>query len=342
MKTLFISRKTSTSFGGLARFSLELARNTKDSYLLTPSTVGMWARLPFWKLDHIHLCDATLLPLGMILKRFLKKPITVTAHGLDITYKNRLYQNMIRKLLPKMDGVILDSFAVMPLVSHFSLKHLSVIYPGITLEHLKYPKNIDLPINKNNIVLTSVGNLVERKGHEWFIRSVMPRLPKRYHYFIVGAGPQKNNIQKSINAFRLEKRVHLLGQLSNSELSFVLRSTTVYVSPNQQVSGNFESFGIAAVEAAAMGIPVVASKVDGIPEAIVHNKNGIVIEPTAQSFISELKKLQKTSLKKTIGLMAKTYTLTNYSWISTAKKYSELFRAVSYKNQLFPSRIPSN
>ena len=326
MHPLIISRKSKNGFGGLNRFYAELSRMLPKHYTISPDSLSDVFKIFFRKPTHIYVCDATLLPLGIVLKVLLRKPLIVTAHGLDITYKNPLYQKMIHFLLPRTDAIALDSNPTKKLLQTFTLSQpIHVIPLGITTHHLQESTPIPLLSGKNNIILTTVGNLVKRKGHVWFINRVMPFLPENYCYAIVGNGPEEKAIRKSVRKHNLSRRVFLLGQLSHKELRFVLSKTDIYVSPNQHTLGNFESFGIANGEAARLGLPVVASNVDGISEVIRNNHNGILISPTADNFITTLTALKDAGIRKRLGQKASAYTKKYYSWKETASAYTALF-----------------
>ena len=59
----------------------------------------------------IHLGDVALAPLGLVLRKLLRRPVTVTAHGLDVTYPNRLYQWFISQSLKRLDLIVAVSRA---------------------------------------------------------------------------------------------------------------------------------------------------------------------------------------------------------------------------------------
>lgn len=323
MRALIISRKNREGYGGLNRFFAEfVAHYPKASLTISPRNFYNIFKIPFNRLDVIYLCDATLLPLGIILKTMLKKPLFVTAHGLDLTFPNHLYQLMLNKILPKSDGVILDSNPARKLISKFNLPKdkIFVINPGVSTDHLTNSKAIKLPNVKNKTVLLTVGNLVNRKGHVWFIKNVFPKLPHNFIYVVIGDGPKRDEITALIDNLHLKKRVILLGRLSNMQLSFVFKRADIYICPNQKEADNFESFGIATAEAVAMGLPVIASRVDGIPEAIKSGKNRLLVNPKPSSFIDALKDLK--NLKKR---PPKKYN----NWEKSLQKYLEVFNTVS-------------
>lgn len=325
MHVLFLSRKRKSDVGGLARFYNELS-----------------SRFPKkGKIDLIHLCDTTLLPLGILLKVILQKPLTVTAHGLDLTYPNWFYQKMLKLFLPSVDAIILVSHQVKLLLKPFNIpeEKIHIIPSGISVSHLKsfYPtkpwrSGANLPYFPNKLILLTVGNLVSRKGHEWFISKVLKNLSQDFIYLIVGDGPRKNSIKSLINKLKLTERILLLGSLTDAQLGYLLKKADIYVSPNQHLPGNFEGFGIAAGEAATMGLPVVASKVEGIPEVIRHNQNGWLVKPEPEAFISSLNKLKNPNLRKKLGQKASHFTKLNFTWSETAQAYLKVFQQLIDKN----------
>ncbi len=335
MKVLFISRKKRDGFGGLSRFAIELQNHLPvTSYLLSPDSLMPLLKLPLLKVDLVYLGDATLLPLGIALKFLLRKPLILTAHGLDLTYQNFFYQLMLKRLLPRVDCLVLDSTSSIRLLKEFFVESdkICVINPGVSISHLTNPRAMNLPKSNDKIVLLTVGNLVKRKGQAWFISNVFIKLPQKFIFIIVGDGPEIYSIRSLIQKLSLQDRVYLLGKLSHDELADVFRKTDIYVSPNQEISGNFEGFGIASGEAAAMGLPVIASRVDGIPEAIKHRKNGWLVSSRPADFIKAIRRLEDPLLRKMSGQKAEQFTLKNYSWEKAANKYFKTFQEAVGKN----------
>jgi len=332
---LFISRKNINGVGGLSRFFNQLYYNYPGNKTrLSPDKLSIIFKLPFLKFDLIYLCDATLLPFGLLLKILFKKPLTLTAHGLDLVYPNQIYQYILKKFLPKVDFIILDSHEAKKLLSKFSISemHFKVVPLGININQFISTKQINLPTLSNKITLLTVGRLVPRKGHIWFIENVFLHLPKKYIYLIVGNGPQKNKLKQKIRQLSLEKRVFLLGQLSDSQLGTVYKKTVIFIAPNIDLQDDFEGFGLSFGEAAALGLPVIATNVDGIPEIIKNNKNGLLIPPTPENFLNAIYKMDNKPFKKNLLKKAKSYTLKNFKWQKTAQKYAQIFKQVVDKN----------
>lgn len=327
MNILFLSRKFPGMIGGLARFITELT--------------GRFAPLVLTRrIDLIHVTDATLLVPGVILKMILRAPLVVTAHGLDITWNHGVYQWVLRRFLPLADALVVDSPATRSLLNryYYPKNRIHIILPGISIR--QFSKNLHLPLPEmtDKTVLLTVGNLVPRKGHAWFIRHILPNLPSKYFYIVVGDGRERRTIEESIRMQHLSHRVCMLGNIKDEELSFLFSDIAdIYVATNLHLSHNFEGFGIAAGEAAAMGLPVIAHAVDGLPSIIANGKNGMLIPPTVHAWRKALRTLAPQEQRR-LGKNAKIYTRTHFSWKTTIKAYEKVFGEVIGKTLKFGER----
>lgn len=215
MNILFITRKFPPMKGGMEKAAFELYNNlSKKSNVKLLSYSGPNSFLPLvlpyflfralWdlstkRIDVIYLQDGLLSPLGVLFK-FTGKSVAVTIHGLDIRYKNPLYQYVIPKCVKKLDKVICVSNMTKEecIRKGVSPDKIMVIHNGISDEYFIKEKNKELRKELNeriNIsiysekILLSVGRLIERKGIHWFVEKVMPRLikeNKKLIYIIVG------------------------------------------------------------------------------------------------------------------------------------------------------------
>lgn len=284
----------------------------------------------------IHLCDATLLPFGFALKKILRKPLTLTGHGLDLTHDNYFYQKMLRLLLPKVDGLVLDSDPARNLVKNFKVKDskIRIIPPGISVEHFRNAEPVALPNLKGNTVLLTIGNLVARKGHAWFATEIMPKLSKDFIWLIVGRGKERRKLLKIIRKLRLQDTIFLLGKRTDREIAYIYRHSHIYVCPNIHLPRDFEGFGIALGEAALMGLPVIASDVDGISSVIRQRRNGLLIERgNVEKWKRALNHYSEKKVRDRFGMQAKLYTQRYVTWNIAARNYQSFFQEVIYRTR---------
>ena len=297
---LFVTRNYPPQVGGMEKYSYDLYNSLKDEIkvdLLSNSKGKLY--LPYFfikcilyillyrgKYSHIHFGDAVLSPLASICKTFTKSKISITVHALDVIYKNALYQLIIRKCLNKADKIVA--------VSHYTLNQC--LLRGVNKDQCIFiPNGIDFSkvsnvridfnvvmanygINHDNKkILFSIGRLIKRKGINWFIENVIPKLGDDYIYIIAGVGPEYQSIQDSIQKNKLEGKVYLIGKISDDEKYCIYQNSFLYIMPNICVSGDAEGFGITIIEAASFGLPTIASNIEGISDAIENDVTGKLV-----------------------------------------------------------------
>lgn len=132
----------------------------------------------------------------------------------------------------------------------------------------------ELGLPADALLIGTVAILRVKKGHNEILDAapeVLRRFPKA-HFVFAGDGPQTANLKARIAAEGLDERVHLLGL--RRDVTNVLASLDVFVLPTHQ-----EALGTAFIEAGAMGLPAVATRVDGVPEVIQDGQTGLLVPP---------------------------------------------------------------
>jgi len=82
---------------------------------------------------------------------------------------------------------------------------------------------------------------------------------------LVGDGPDRDAAEQEVDRLKLQRDVRFLGKVDN--VADVLRGSDLFLLPSET-----ESFGLAALEAMACAVPVLASAVGGLPEVVVHGE----------------------------------------------------------------------
>lgn len=164
------------------------------------------------------------------------------------------------------------------LTDYFGLpeKQISVIYNAVK----PFDKNIDVvdalskEKQQGNIVIGNIGRLAPQKGLEYFIDAAKLVLKKHPNarFFIVGDGPLKNKLQMIIKQNHLDKFVYLLGY--RSDIQNVMSQCAFIV-----LSSLWEGLPLTPIEAFSVSKTVVATSVDGTPEIVKNNKNGLLVKP---------------------------------------------------------------
>ncbi len=359
---LFITRKYPPSIGGMQKLSYELTtRMGKIAPICITAWGGSQKFLPLFlpyaffratflllckPIQVVHIGDPVLSPLGVMLRALFGVATAVTVHGLDVAFPNRFYRGLVSACLRQMDLIVCISEYTRQQCMKMGVPAdlCRVIGVGVEVDgdasaHERSPGELNSLLGGNlagKKLLLSVGRLVKRKGILDFITFVLPSLLERcpqMHYLIVGQGPERRAIQHRLHELRLEEKVSLLGQLDDATLSEIYLASDLFVMPNIPVEGDAEGFGIVALEASAAGLWVVASKVDGIPDAVSEGKNGFLLEPDDRDayiqVISSL--LRNDGLRARLGERAREHVRTTHSWDDVVARYHQEFELLGSK-----------
>jgi glycosyltransferase involved in cell wall biosynthesis len=130
----------------------------------------------------------------------------------------------------------------------------------------------ELGLAADTLLIGTVAILRAKKGHVEILDAV-PEVLKRFpkaHFVFAGNGAQTDNLKARIAADGLGDSVHLLGL--RRDVTNVLASLDLFVLPTHQ-----EALGTAFIEAGVMGLPTVASNVDGVPEVVQDGLTGLLV-----------------------------------------------------------------
>ncbi len=356
MNILFISRAYGIHAGGMEALSAGLIASFPDAKRIVHETkpgkrllVSRIHSLLFAisilpraivvskDVDFVHIGDPVLSGIGWLIMKVRSIPVAVTVHGLDVSYKNPLYQLYLSLFFSSFPLYIAISDYASSLLASRKLGGKVVVIPPGLHDSIYDPTKTRNDLGKllyRNVahrqVFLTTGRLVHRKGHAWFIEHVLPKLPRTVLYVIAGDGPERERLVRLIASRKLEERVLLLGRVSEHAKKILLNTCDAFIQPNIPVKHDAEGFGIAPVEAALCGRPVFASNIDGIPSAIHQRKNGILLPPKETTAWVEALTLLIHNPKsfEPSGHDARAYTKAVFDWKSIARRYNDAFQEV--------------
>jgi colanic acid/amylovoran biosynthesis glycosyltransferase len=150
---------------------------------------------------------------------------------------------------------------------------------GVKLERFAFRERTLLP--GDDIRILTVARLVEAKGIDIALRAIhrlRGRFP-RIRYEIVDDGPLKDAWTGLSRDLGLIERVRWHGALSHDRLREVYAAAHMFILPSRVArDGAEEGQGLVLAEAQATGLPVVAARIGGIPESIVADESGLLVE----------------------------------------------------------------
>ncbi len=122
--------------------------------------------------------------------------------------------------------------------------------------------------------ILSFGRLNESKGFDDLIAAFSELKVRGLKLKIAGDGPDRARLQKLIKSMRLDWQIELLGRKSPDDIKRLIEGAEIVVN----CSKVHETFGLAVLEAMAIGRPIIASKVGAIPELIRHGESGLLYD----------------------------------------------------------------
>lgn len=252
---------------------------------------GIWQRrmrrhLLMQKPDiiHAHFGPAGVLILPVALS--MRIPVVVTFYGHDISRLPQLpyWQEKYRVLASGVAAVVgISNHICDRLVTHgFSESKIHLIHLGVDPAQFLYSDPVSR-FDGRQIRCLHVGRLVPKKAPLQLVGAFAQARAALYPELdlsltIAGDGPLREELVKRVRILQVADCVHILGRVSHEQVKLLLGQAHLYtqhcvVGPD----GDEEGQGVSFVEASASGLPVVATRHDGIPEVILDGVTGYLV-----------------------------------------------------------------
>jgi L-malate glycosyltransferase len=258
-------------------------------------------------------------------------PVVTTLHGTDITLvgSDRSYLPITRFSIDQSDGVTaVSQFLKEATINVIGVKNkIEVIYNFVNCNKYRPSSNQELKKHfapNGGKILIHVSNFraVKRPADvvEIFQR-VQAELPAIL--LMVGDGPERSKAEWSARDNRIEGKVHFLGKQDNIEE--LIGISDLFLLPSEN-----ESFGLVALEAMACEVPVVASRVGGLPEVITNGVEGFLVEPQDVTNMAAraLDILADESLRREMGARARETAHLRFCSTKIIPTYEAFYRKV--------------
>jgi glycosyltransferase involved in cell wall biosynthesis len=132
----------------------------------------------------------------------------------------------------------------------------------------------ELGIDGRASVVGCIARLTRRKGHSYLLKAIPAILAKHpaAYFLFVGEGPDRQHLEQMAGELRVADRVRFIGR--RTDITRLIAACRLTVLPSIQ-----EEFGIVLLESLAVGRPVIATRVGGIPEVVTDGYNGVLVNP---------------------------------------------------------------
>jgi phosphatidylinositol alpha-1,6-mannosyltransferase len=272
--------------------------------------------------------------------RLFRVPCVVIVNGLDVTYPNAVYRALVLPRIRSAPKVLAISAATCDAVESAGVprERIGILPLGLEVLDVSAADRAAarqqvwrrLSLGQDAVLLLTVGRLVRRKGAAWFISDVLPQLPPTVHYALAGEGTDEARIVSAAEAAGVRSRVHLLGRVDEAVREELLRGADLFIQPNIAVPGDMEGFGLVTIEAALRGTPVVAADLQGLRDAVAHERTGLLLPSgDAEIWVSTIADL--TAKPAALVRVGRRFAA------ETAERYSEAAMAAVLTEELSPS-----
>ena len=301
------------------------------------SIIKLWYYIINNHIDIVHMNGSRAGLIGRIASIFTNSKIVFTPHLLFLDYKQsynavrRKFYIWIDRLLNLFTDYIItvcdEQSERLKNKNQITQKKIITIHNGID-QNIFYPSKKDKSIlkefhlNENRPIIGFIGRLVYQKGLKYLFEACRIIENKNWQLLIVGDGPDKHQLITLSKQKKIEKKIVFCGE--RNDVANILSIIDIFVLPSL-----FEGFPLSILEAMALKKPIIATNINGIPEAIDHKKNGILVNPKDVDQLSlELDKLLSNPLERK--------RLANNAYETFIKKFT-LKRMINKTEELYHS-----
>ena len=293
-----------------------------------------------------HKCENVIFgasaPLGLLAKSLRKagaKHIVALTHGHEVWWARMpLFSAALRRIGAQADQMTyLGEFTrgavanVLLREDHSKLVHLP---PGVDLTRFTPGvKSVELQ-KKWGIadapVIVSIGRLVARKGSDQLIKAmpdVLQRFPKS-KLLLVGTGNYQKRLEKLVRNLKVQDSVIFAGRVEHELLPDYYRLGDIFAAPCRSRYGGLEveGLGIVYLEASACGVPVIAGKSGGAPDAVLDGKTGLLVNGRDHREVGAavIKLLSDQPLRQQMGANGRVWMEQLWSWEGIGARFEEI------------------
>jgi len=203
-------------------------------------------------------------------------------------------------------------------------KGVAVIPYGVELERFAPRERPE----RARVTVAATSRLSPEKGLPHLLRAIALLRDRAVdvELALAGEGPSRAQLEGLVRDLRLGDRVRLLGDVPHEAVPEVLQAADIFALPS-----TWEGFGVSAVEAGAMRLPVVASDVHGIPDVVVDGLTGMLVPPAnAAALAAAIDRLAKDApLRARMGAAGRAFVEANYRWADNAALMERLYAEVT-------------
>ncbi|MEC5271998.1 glycosyltransferase [Caldifermentibacillus hisashii] len=243
--------------------------------------------------------------IAYFIKQLTNQKYSFTCHAVDLFVQNtpRILEEKIKnsEFVATISSFNVN-FIEERLLDKNLIEKVNVVRCGIDLEKIT-PNNNNS--NARNVVkILSIGRFVEKKGFVYLVDALY-KLKVRglsFNCQLIGDGTLFNEIKKKIKELKLTNDIELLGKLDSKKIGEYLSDSDIFVLPCITAKdGDMDGIPVSIMEAMAYKVPVISTRISGIPELIINGESGLLVEEKDSEMLAEA--LEKLILNKRLRLI---------------------------------------
>lgn len=263
---------------------------------------------------------------AVILGKRYRIPVVITEHFTAFPRRTitGVYKLMVRFAMNRADLITTVSEDLSKHIRTYGIKNIFKVVPNVVDTQVFYPPTNREPRVTKRLLLVAL--LTPKKGVPYLLKSLAMLSKKRDDFVldIIGNGPNQGEYKDLTIELGIEDKVNFHGWMSKEQVAKYMRKASFFVLPSE-----WENLPCVLIEAMASGLPVVTTKVGGIPE-IINEQVGVLVpsgdvEALVEAIVYMLDHYQDYSLEKIVF-----YAHKRFSYKIIGKQFNDIYRRLTF------------
>jgi L-malate glycosyltransferase len=269
------------------------------------------------------------------------RPYILSVEGMDILESPRLtpfHSWLTRYALARANEVTASSLHLATSTARYAPRSnpITVVPYGADMDRFQ-PRQREA---REPVVIGTAGRLSPEKGQKYLLEAfarLRGLVSTSVRLRIAGEGPEEGALRKQAERLGISEVSDFVGWLEHDDLPSFFHSLDIFALPSL-----YESFGVAAVEASASGLPVVASNLQGLPDVVVDGLTGLLVPPKRPGALAGKLALlvEDAELRRRLGSEGRRFVHERYSWAENARQMERVYEAALARRPVATVTLP--